>query len=204
MQGYIIHTQKVKEEDLIVYILTQDSLIKCYRFYGARHASIMQGFKIDFELNESANFLPHLRSVLHLGFSWLILRERLLVWQQFMRLLYTHLKDVEQIDEIYFNQAEICAQRFLKQNPKRLIIEAYVRILEHEGRLHNEPICFLCDEKISDKLSLARGFLPSHTHCAGNFSFEVSKIAHLFDNKSAILLNDEEINELYAIILQGF
>lgn len=204
MQGYIIHTQKVKEEDLIVYILAQNSLIKCYRFYGARHASIMQGFKIDFELNESANFLPRLRNVLHLGFNWLVVRERLLIWQQFMRLFYAHLKDVEQIDEIYFNQAEICAQRFLKQNPKRLIIEAYVRILEHEGRLHDEFVCFICDEKIGAKLSLARGFLPSHADCMGNFSFEAEKIAHLFESKSTILLNDEEVNELYAIILQGF
>ncbi|WP_169942742.1 recombination protein RecO [Campylobacter sp. RM15925] len=204
MQGYIIHTQKAKEEDLIVYILTKDLLIKCYRFYGARHASVMQGFKIDFELNESANFLPHLRSVLHLGFNWLVVRERLLIWQQFMRLFYAHLKDVEHIDEIYFNQAEICAQRFLKQNPKRLIIESYVRILEHEGRLHDELACFICDETIEDSLSLTRGFLPSHTHCSGNFSFEAEKIAHLFKDKSTILLSDEEVNELYTIILQGF
>ncbi|WP_169973366.1 MULTISPECIES: recombination protein RecO [unclassified Campylobacter] len=204
MQGYIIHTQKVKDEDMIVYLLTSNSLIKCYRFYGARHPSIMQGYKIDFELVESANFLPHLRSVLHLGFSWLILRERLIIWQQFMRLFYTHLKDVEHIDEIYFQEVELCAQRLLKQNPKRLIIEAYVRILEHEGRLHDELTCFVCDEKIESHLSLARGFLPSHSNCFGNLNLKFEKIQHLFKKKSTILLDDREINELYSIVLQGF
>lgn len=204
MQGYIIHTQKVKDEDLIVYLLTADSLVKCYRFYGARHPSIMQGYKIDFELVENANFLPHLRNVLHLGFGWLTVRERLMIWQQFMRLFYMHLKDVEHIDGVYFREIEICAQRLLKQNPKRLIIESYVKILEHEGRLHDELACFVCDEKIDGDISLTRGFLPSHSKCFGNFKFNYAKIKHLFSQKSAILLNDDEVNELHSIVSQGF
>ena len=104
MQGYILHTQKVRDEDLLVYILTPSLLVKSYRFYGARHSNVLQGYKIDFELEGGGNFLPHLRSVLHLGYRWLLSRERLLVWQQFMRLLYAHLRDVEQIDEVYFRE----------------------------------------------------------------------------------------------------
>ena len=32
MQGYILHTQKVRDEDLLVYILTPSLLVKSYRF----------------------------------------------------------------------------------------------------------------------------------------------------------------------------
>ena len=99
MQGYILKITKVKEEDCIVDILTRESLVKAYRFYGARHSNITQGYKIDFELISSMNFLPQLRGALHLGFEWLTQREKLLFWQQFIRLFHAHLKDAEFIDE---------------------------------------------------------------------------------------------------------
>ena len=204
MQGYIIRTQKVKDEDLLVFILTKNALVKSYRFYGARHPSVMTGYKIDFELNESLNFLPQLRSVLHLGHRWLVLRERLVVWQQFMRLLCAHLKDTGELDEIYFNELEICAARFGLQNPKRLIIESYARILEAEGRLHSEFECFVCDEPIEGKVCLTRGFLPSHQRCFERAKFEKHKIARLFEDKSAIDLSDDEVDKIYQIVLEGF
>ncbi len=53
----------------------------------------------------------------------------LLVWQNFMRLLYEHLRDVEDIDEFYYSLLELCSYKFEKQNPKRIIIEAYLDIL---------------------------------------------------------------------------
>ena len=40
MQGFILRTQPVRDEDLLVSILTQNELVLAYRFYGARHASI--------------------------------------------------------------------------------------------------------------------------------------------------------------------
>ncbi len=49
MQGYIIHITRVKDEDLIVTILTQNVIKTTYRFYGARHSSVHLGYKIDFE-----------------------------------------------------------------------------------------------------------------------------------------------------------
>lgn len=204
MQGFIVRTQKVKDEDLLVFVLTSSHLIKAYRFYGARHANIMLGYKIDFELIESIKFLPHLRNVMHLGFMWQLDRERLLVWQQFIRLMYSHLKDVESLDSIYFDELEICASRFAKQNPKRLIIESYVRILEYEGRLHSELECFVCDEPISSELCLVRGFLPSHKHCFGQNSFNLKKIDDFFDTKSSAWLDDSDVNLLYDIVLEGF
>lgn len=203
MQGYIVHTQKIKEEDLIAYIITPDSLVKSYRFYGARHPSVLQGYKIDFELVENIKFLPHLRSVLHLGFKWLLNRDKLIIWQQFMRLLYAHLKDVENIDEIYFNELETCSRKLDKGNPKRLIIESYVRILRHEGRLHDELACFICDEPAQERIVLGRAFLPTHEHCSGRKGIALKKIRNLFDDESAILLDDGDIDELYAVLSQG-
>ncbi|OPA79643.1 recombination protein RecO [Campylobacter pinnipediorum subsp. pinnipediorum] len=204
MQGYILHTQKVKEEDLIVYILTDKLVVKSYRFYGARHSILVNGYKIDFELISSMNFLPHLRTVLHMGFKWLLDREKFIVWQQFMRLLYMHLKDVEEIDEVYFNEIDFCAKRMDKQNPKRLILQSYVKILEHEGRLHSEFECFICDEVINDDVCFGRSFLPGHKNCLNKFSFELKKIEYLFDNKSTLMLDDRDVNELYSILLEGF
>ena len=203
MQGYILRVQKVRDEDLLVFVLTPNLLVKSYRFFGARHSNIMTGYKIDFELEQEAKFLPKLRSILHLGFKWLLERDKLIIWQQFMRLLYDHLKEVEQLDEIYFFELDRCAKQMQLQNPKRLIIESYVKILEYEGRLHSELECFICDEEIESELCLTRGFLPSHKHCLDRSEFDASKIKNLFDTKSTIELNDYEINRLYKILLDG-
>ncbi|MGB5791615.1 MAG: recombination protein RecO, partial [Poseidonibacter sp.] len=36
MQGYIIDIKPVKDDDLIVSILTETDILTTYRFYGAR------------------------------------------------------------------------------------------------------------------------------------------------------------------------
>lgn len=203
MQGYIIHTQKLRDEDLIVEILTQDSLVKSYRFYGARHSNIMLGYKIDFELITNFKFLPQLRSVMHLGFKWLYDRNRLIIWQQFVNLLYKHLRDAENLDDIYFQILEIMSHKFDKTNPKRVVIEAYIEILAHEGRLNNDMICFICDEKISQNVALVRGFLPSHKSCSNADDFNLNDIQKLFKTKDCSFIDDNDINRLYDIILQG-
>ncbi|MCR4941919.1 MAG: recombination protein RecO [Campylobacter sp.] len=204
MQGYILRVQKVKEEDLLVFILSTDILLKTYRFYGARHPSIMVGNKIDFELVKNVNFLPQLRNVMHLGFKWQTNRQRVIIWQNFIRLLYAHLRDAGELDEIYFNELDAMTHKFGLQNPKRLIIETYTKILAHEGRLHDDFECFLCDEPIANELCLARGFLPAHTHCLGHNSFDALLIKTLFKNKSCVWLNDEQVDKLYQIVCEGF
>lgn len=204
MQGFILKLTKVKDEDCIVEIITPKQIVKCYRFYGARHPVITQGYKLDFELENNINFLPRLTNTLHLGFSWLLNRDRLLHWQQFMRLFYEHLKDVENIDKFYFDIIEECAIKFGKQNPKRVIIEAYVKLLEHEGRLHTRQFCFICDEIIENKVSLARSFLPAHEQCINKKAFELKDIDEFFSTKKSTNLNDEKISRLYHIVLEGF
>ncbi|ALV23870.2 putative protein, possible RecO family recombination protein [Campylobacter iguaniorum] len=203
MQGYILRVQKVRDEDCLVFILSKEQLIKCYRFYGARHPVITQGFKLDFELVENSNFLPHLRGTMHLGFKWLFYTDRLLAWQQFMRLLYEHLKDASEINEFYYDLLEDCALKLEKQNPKRTILEAYVRLLEFEGRLNKEMNCLFCDGQIGGQISLLRGFLPAHPHCTSKVVFDTKAINELFETAKSAHLDDFAINQLYYIILEG-
>ena len=56
MQGFILKVTKVRDEDCIVSILTNSEMLETYRFYGARHSNITQGFKIDFEVLLNPNF----------------------------------------------------------------------------------------------------------------------------------------------------
>ena len=203
MQGFILHTQRVKDEDLIVSILSPKALLKTYRFYGLRHSSILNGYKIDFALEENATFLPRLKDVLHLGFSWILEREKMLFWQEFIRLLYQHLKEVSELDSFYFDLLDECAKRFLKQNPKRVICDAYVKILEFEGRLHKNFVCFACDEKIQGNITLLRAFLPSHALCAFSYDFPRQKLEIFYEKKNCSIFDDEEINQIYELIKQG-
>lgn len=193
----------MRDEDIIATILTPQELVRCYRFYGARHSSVLAGYKIDFELVSNAKFIPQLRSVIHLGFGWLIDRSRLGIWQQFMRLLYTHLKDVDSLESVYFDQLELCARRMGRQNPKRLLIETYTRILEYEGRLHSDFECFLCELPCGDEVALARAFLPAHPECLSSFGFKKDELARLFLTHSSAHLEDFEIDRLYFIMCEG-
>lgn len=203
MQGYILRVQKVKNEDLLVFILTNDKFLKAYRFYGARHSIVTQGYKIDFELEQDGIFLPKLRSPMHLGFSWLLDRDKVLVWQYFMKLLYEHLKDSNELESFYFDLLDLATQKLKKQNPKRVVIETYLEILAYEGRLHDDLNCFICDENILHEVCLCNGFSPAHKNCVYKKSFKASLIKNMFKTKNTIELNDDEINELYLILSEG-
>lgn len=204
MQGFILHTQKIKDEDLIVYILSAKALLKTYRFYGLRHSSILNGYKIDFSLDENPNFLPRLKDVMHLSFTWILQREKMFLWQEFIRLFYQHLRGIEELDSFYFELLNESAIKFLKQNPKRVIIDAYIKILEFEGRLHKNFICFSCEEPIKNEITLLRAFLPSHYHCALGYSFNQKKLEEFYKYKNSSIFNDEEIEKIYSIIKEGF
>ncbi|AKJ53022.1 recombination protein RecO [Campylobacter lari] len=204
MQGFILHTQSVKDEDLIVYLLSAKRIIKSYRFYGMRHSNILSGYKIDFELEESSRFLPRLKDVLHIGFSWILDRERMFFWQEFIRLFYWHLKDVEEIDSFYFELLEDCAKRFEKQDCKRVIVDAYLKILSFEGRLHKSFVCFYCDEYIQKNVVLVRAFLPAHKKCAFGYEFKAEDLAKFYENFNSSHFSDEYIDNLYKIIKEGF
>ena len=204
MQGFILHTQRVRDEDLIIYLLSTKALVKAYRFYGLRHSSILSGYKIDFELEISPTFLPRLKDTLHLGFSWLLNRDKMLLWQEFIRLFYKHLKDIEHCESFYFSLLDECSKRFEKQNPKRVIIDAFTRLLEFEGRLHKDFRCFACDTRLENKAILIRSFLCACPSCAGGASFDKKALQKLFDEKNCAHFDDEDIELLFDIVNQGF
>jgi len=205
MQGYIININKARDEDLIITILSPDHKYTAYRFYGARHSTINLGYKIDFELEHSSkSTLPKLRNILHLASKWNIQREHMFLWQQYIRLFYAHLKDISEIPPFYFNMLEKSHEIWHQQNPKRVAIESYVELLEFEGRLHHEFICFQCDHVIKDSVAFLRAFLPAHPGCIYKRSYPLAPIRELFGNKSTLFLNDNEIDDLWQILCEGF
>ena len=204
MQGYIIDIKNVKDDDLIVTILTVDHIYTCYRFYGARHSTINIGYKIDFELeNNLKSNIPRLKEVLQLGFNWILDREKLYCWQRFLKLFNSHFKDVETIDSFYFNLLDELVHIMIKQNPKRAIVESYIKLIEFEGRLHTDYTCLLCEEEIVNHISLVRSFLPTHPTCSYSKNFEFDHINDLFTNKTLVSLEDDKVEYLWNILLQG-
>ncbi len=205
MQGYILNINLVKDEDLIVTILTPKKIKTLYRFYGARHSIIQLGYQLDFSsLSSNNSSISQLRDVLHLSSSWLHNNRRLFIWQQFIKLLFAHLKDVEDLDPFYFLLLEKMNHKFEKQNPKRVVVEAYIEILNHEGRVHNDFICFICEKEIEDQITLARALLPSHPHCVIGKLIRKKEIQRVFETSSTLFLEDDEVDYIWEIIQMGF
>ncbi len=203
MQGYIIDIKPVKDDDLIVSLLTENEVITAYRFYGARHSNINVGYKIDFELETTRSSIPRLKDVIQIPFKWILDNEKMYCWQRYIKLFYPHLKDIEQIDPFYFYALDNLIFILEKQNALRAILQSYVTLLEYEGRLHTDYECLLCETTIEESISLVRGFLPVHAKCTYSKIFEIKKIKELFENKNLITLNKEEVEYLWDILLQG-
>ncbi|MDA3908241.1 MAG: recombination protein RecO [Sulfurimonas sp.] len=205
MQGYIINLNKVKDEDLIVTIISKGSLETLYRFYGARHGVINLGFKIDYEIEDSAkSTIGRLKDVVHIGFKWINDYKHLKLWQDFTALFHKHLIDAQELDDFYFDILDYASEQWNKQNPKRVAIESYAKLLENEGRLHSQLNCFLCSAMIEeDKISLVRSFLPTHKACSHTLGINKEALIELFENKSSIFLNDKEVDRLWYVLLEG-
>jgi len=202
LRGFILHTQLVKEEDLVVTILTRTKILKLYRFYGARHSIVNEGYCIDFELENTNVNIDRLRNVMHIGFPFLMDIDKMIVWQNFISLLYEHLRDVEEVDAFYFDLLNDMVADF-KRDAKRVVIEHYARLLEFEGRLHTEFECFLCEKPIIEEVKLAQGFLPACKECIPAKGFDMQKIDILFNQKKTIMLNNDEVDKIYNILNLG-
>ncbi len=204
MQGFIIKLNRAREEDMIVSIIAEESLQTLYRFYGARHSPINMGFKIDYEAEYSLkSSIPRMKDVIHLGFSWMGEYERLRLWQQFIALFHPHLKDSESIGNFYFDLLNDASLRWKDQNPKRVAVESYVRILDHEGRLHRELNCFFCDLPIDTDISLIRAFLPAHQNCSHTLSINPKGFEWLYTRASTLFLDDNEVERLWYVLNEG-
>ena len=203
MQGYIIDIKPVKDDDLIVSILTETDILTTYRFYGARHSTINIGYKIDFELEDTRSTIPRLKDVIQLRFEWILDTEKMYCWQRFIKLFYPHLKDIEGIDAFYFYNLDNLSHIMIKQNALRAICESYISLIEYEGRLHNDYTCLLCENEIKENISLVRGFIPVHAKCSYSRIFALKKVKELFEEKSLINFTDDEVEYLWNILMQG-
>jgi len=138
---------------------------------------------------------------MQLPYPFLLDREKMLIWQNFIKMIYAHLFDVDEIDSFYFYLLEDIVKNF-DRNPKRVLIEHYIKLLKFEGRL-SEFECFLCDKPIKNRVNLARGYLCACESCIPKKGFEINKIQTLFNDEKTTLLNNQEIEKLYKILSLG-
>ena len=205
MKGFILKITKAKNEDIIVRVLSKDSINSYYRFYGARHSVLQMGYLIDFEIEEdNKGFMPRLRNITHIGFPWIYNREKLMLWHRFIAIFEPHLRDVTAIEPFFYETLLDCAKKWHKQSPKRLALEGYIKILEHEGRLYNPYRCVICNKNIENRVAIKKSFLPAHPECINAKSYNLAEIANLIKTKSSINLSDDSVEALLPIILKGF
>ena len=162
------------------------------------------GNLVDFEVEgEGSNFLPRLRSLSRLGFPWLFDKNRLLLWHNFIKRFEPHLKDTEEIDAFYFDLLLNAAKRWDRQNPKRVAVEAYIELLNYEGRLYPEENCYICEQRIEEEISLMQSFKPAHPACIYSPALPTKKILDFFESKKTVFLEDHEVDHLFEIVMKG-
>ena len=204
MRGFIINIRKAKNEDVIVTVLSSDAVKSYWRFFGARHSILQIGNLIDFEVGESKNnFMPNMRSLSQLPFPWIFSNNHRLIWQNFIQLFEPHLKDTLEINSFYFNLLLTIAKKWDKQNPKRLAVEAYIQLLDHEGRLYDNGFCYICEYILEEKIGLMRAFIPAHPKCIYSNALNKKEIFEFYNTHSTINLRDSDVNILYNIMLKG-
>lgn len=205
MQGFILSIRKVRNRDLILRILTPSKILDLYRFYGVRHSILALGKKIDFDVERNALFLPKLRNVLEIGYSWEREYSRVYVWRFFITLLAVHLKDIEEIERFYFELLEKGSQKNKRQNPIRVALEMGADLLAYEGRNarahHNR--CFVCDEELGDEVSLGRAFLFAHPFCIDGDVFIKDRVLDFLDSGLSVHLDDCEVEMLWKTLSLG-
>ncbi|MGP1450882.1 MAG: recombination protein RecO [Wolinella sp.] len=202
MQGFVVDIRAVREEDLWVSVLTPRKLARLYRFYGARHSVIQIGHKIDFE-EDNDGVIPRLRHVMHLGYTWEQENPRRYAWQQYLRLLYVHLRDVGELEEFYCVHLDELARKIVRQDPRRAVLEAYASMLLHEGRTHALSHCSLCEGELSSEVVVGRGFIGAHPECASGESLSLIKVEWFLNEQNSTHLDERELDELWSVLLRG-
>ncbi|MDM5264551.1 recombination protein RecO [Sulfurovum sp. XTW-4] len=200
----MLSVRKAKNEDTIALVLSPTEVRTYYRFFGARHSILQLGNLIDFEVEgEGGSFLPRLRSLSHMGFPWLFDKNRLLLWHNFIKRFEPHLKDAEEIDSFYFDLLLSAAQKWDKQNPKRIVCESYITLLEYEGRLHHDEHCYICENRIEEEIALMQSFIPAHPACLYTAALPTKKVLDFFKTKKTVFLEDHEVDYLFEIVMKG-
>jgi len=185
--------------------LTDKEIGTYYRFFGARHSILQLGNLIDFEVEgEDGRFMPRLRSLSHMGFSWLHDKSRLLVWHNFIQKFEPHLRDARYLESFYYDLLLCAATKWERQNPKRIVLESYIRLLDYEGRLYVEESCFICEQPIEEDIALMQAFRAAHPACIYSPTLPTKKILDFFASKKTVFLEDYEVDFLFDIVMKGF
>lgn len=204
MQGFISGIKKLKNEDIIVNIITQSHFLTLYRFYGMRHSIINIGRKIDFEVEYNGIFMPRLRGISQLGFEWEGDFYKMRYFQGFMRLLDRHLSGTEEISQFYFELLNRAIKIISKQSPNRALLDLYALLLENEGRRALSDSCFICDEILGDEVRVARGFLSAHKHCInGDFEIKRGRFVEFLSSCKSVNLSEGEVEGLVGVLMEG-
>lgn len=198
MQGIILNTFSVRDKDLIVFILSSEELVKCYRFYGVRHSHLIIGNIIDYELSIQPLFLPKLHSTMQLALPWNDY-EIIKAWQSFCVLLYEHLKDNQECGSFYYDLSLRIINRLKTQHYKRVFLDAYALMIEYEGRLYFSETCTECNKELNDFFSLGEGFLMYCRGCKVSVSINKIKMKDYLKNKNSAIFEDSEIDLLYEV-----
>jgi len=160
---------------------------------------------VDFEVEgEGSNFLPRLRSLSHMGFPWLFDKNKLLMWHNFIKKFAPHLKDAEEIEPFCYDLLLTAAKHWDKQNPKRIVCESYIALLDYEGRLYPEENGFIREQRIEDDIALMQAFKPAHPSCIYSPSMPTKKLLDFFESKKTVFLEDYEVEYLYEVVMKGF
>lgn len=204
MKGFVVALRRAKNEDSIAVVLTEKHIQSYYRFFGARHSILQLGHLIDFEVEgEDGRFMPRLRSLSQMGFPWLRERNRLMLWQQFIKLFEPHLRDTEEIDSFYFDLLLKAARKWDRQNPKRIIIESYIALLRHEGRLYPLVSCYICEKTLGEEVALMAALKPAHPTCIYASSLPKKSISFVLEEGKTLYLNDGEVEQIYSVVMKG-
>jgi len=204
MKGFILSVSKAKNEDSIARILSNTEIKTYYRFFGARHSILQLGNLVDFEVEgEDGRFMPRLRSLSHMGFPWLFDKNKLLLWHNFIKKFEPHLRDAETLDTFYYDLLLLAAKKWDKQNPKRIVVESYIALLDYEGRLYEQDKCFICEQRIEDDIALMQAFKPAHPSCIYSPSIPTKKLLDFIKTKKTVFLEDYEVDYLHQIVMKG-
>ncbi len=205
MKGFVVALRRAKNEDSIATVLSEKSIRSYYRFFGARHSILQLGHLIDFEIEgEDGRFMPRLRNLSQIGFPWLRDRSRLMLWHNFIKLFEPHLRDTEELDSFYFDLLLNAARKWHKQNPKRITIESYISLLKFEGRLYPLETCYICEQSIEKDISLMRAFKPAHPQCIYASPLQKIQVENMLQDNTTIHLDDEDVSNLYNVVMKGF
>ncbi len=204
MKGFVLSLTRARNEDMVVTVLGERTLGRYYRFYGARHSILQVGHLIDFELEgESGPYLPRMRHLRHYGFDWIHDRNRRMIWQAFLQRFEPHLRDSETLESFYFELLLDAARRWSRQNPRRIVVESYHTLLRHEGRLHVDWDCYVCERPVETTVSLMAAFHPAHPACIYGPALDREQIETFFATGKTLYLDDATVEHLYEVVLKG-